>query len=246
MQKQQMKFKSSTSESGGVSRRELQMRNGDLLSGKEIDVLFKQLEKEFDNDIDTALWYENNYQLLVAVMLSAQMTDAGVNKVTDKLFQVLHQPQDAIQLGFEKLNQMIKSINYHNTKAKHIIQMSQQLCDKFNGEVPSNFDDLISLAGVGRKTANLVMSIAFKKPYIAVDTHVFRVSNRIGLTKATNVVDTELQLKQRVPLAKHREINNLLIPFGRTYCKAINPQCKICPMNGICRHKNNAKKTNKK
>ena len=211
-----------------------------LLSYKEIDVFFQKLEQEFDKDVDTALRYDNNYQLLVAIMLSAQMTDAGVNKVTDKLFSALHAPQDAIQLGFEKLNQMIKSINYHNTKAKNIIQMSQQLCDDFHGEVPSNFDDLILLAGVGRKTANLVMSIAFKKPYIAVDTHVFRVANRIGLTKATNVLDTELQLKQRVHQAKHREINNLLIPFGRKYCKALNPQCKVCPMRELCKYKNQA------
>ena len=211
--------------------------DGSLLSREEIDILFQQLEKEFDNDIDTALWYDNNYQLLVAVMLSAQMTDAGVNKVTDKLFQVVHTPQDTIKLGVEKLNQMIKSVNYHNTKAKHIVQMSQQLCDNFNSEVPNNFDDLVSLAGVGRKTANVVMSVAFKQPYIAVDTHVFRVSNRIGLTKATNVLNTELQLKKRVPQEKHREINSLLIPFGRKYCKAINPRCKTCPMQTFCRFK---------
>ena len=220
-----------------VLRGKLKSGDGDLLSSKEIDTLFQQLEKEFDSNIDTALWYSNNYQLLVAIMLSAQMTDAGVNKVTDKLFHFLHQPQDAIQLGFEKLNQMIKSINYHNTKARHIIQMSQQLCDDYNGEVPNDFDDLFSLAGVGRKTANLVMSIAFKQPYIAVDTHVFRVANRIGLTKATNVLDTELQLKQRVPQSKHREVNNLLIPFGRKYCKAINPRCKACPMRTFCKFK---------
>lgn len=211
--------------------------DSDLLSGKEIDALFQQLEKEFDSDIDTALWYSNNYQLLVAIMLSAQMTDAGVNKVTDNLFQILHKPQDAIRLGFETLNQMIKNINYHNTKAKHIIRMSRQLCDGFNGDVPDNFDDLVSLAGVGRKTANLIMSIAFKQPYIAVDTHVFRVANRIGLAKATNVLNTELQLKQRVPLSKHREVNNLLIPFGRKYCKAINPRCKACPMRTFCKFK---------
>ena len=205
-----------------------------MIPKSSIDDIFKILLLEFDNNIDTQLWYKNNYQLLVAIMLSAQATDKGVNKITDKLFLVLKKPKDAIQLGEQKINEYIKTINYHNTKSKHIVKMSKQLIDNFNGEVPNNFDDLISLAGVGRKTANLVLSIAFKQANIAVDTHVFRVSNRIGLTNAKNVLETEKQLSKIVPFKFHRQINNLLIPFGRKYCRAIGPKCQDCPIKKFC------------
>ena len=116
--------------------------------------------------------------------------------------------------------------------------MSKQLIDNFNGIVPNNFEDLISLSGVGRKTANLVLSIAFKKSKIAVDTHVFRVSNRLGLAKAKNTLKTEEQLTKNIPPALHRQVNNLLIPFGRKYCRAVNPKCECCPLKNFCRYKN--------
>ena len=204
---------------------------------KDINRIFKILANEFDSEIDTALFYKNNYQLLVAIILSAQMTDKGVNKITDKLFSVLSSPEDAIKLGKYKINQYIKTINYHNVKSKYIVEMSKQLIDNFNGIVPSKFEDLISLSGVGRKTANLVLSIAFKKSKIAVDTHVFRVSNRLGLAKAKNTLKTEEQLTKNIPPAFHRQINNLLIPFGRKYCRAINPKCEHCPLKKYCKYK---------
>ena len=130
---------------------------------KEIAKIFELLEPDYNTDIDTELWYENNYQLLVAIMLSAQATDKGVNKATDKLFKVLKTPKDALKLGEKKVNEYIKTINYHNTKAKHIIELSKKLVDEFDGKVPNKREDLIKLAGVGRKTANLVLSIAFKQ-----------------------------------------------------------------------------------
>ena len=205
------------------------------MSLAKIENIFSTLRSEFDDKIDTELKYQNHYQLLVAIMLSAQSTDKSVNNITKELFKVLRQPQDAISLGEAKINQYIRTINYHNTKAKHIVKMSQQLIDNFNAKVPKEFDDLLSLAGVGRKTANLIMSIAFKQSYIAVDTHVLRVSNRLGLVSATNAFTAELQLKKNVPFKYHRQINNLLIPFGRKYCKARKPNCAGCPLRHCCR-----------
>ena len=203
----------------------------------DIETIFHILSSEFDTNIDTELRYYNNYQLLVAIMLSAQATDNSVNKITDKLFLAIKTPEDAIKLGDKKINNYIKTINYHNTKSKNIVKMSRQLIDNFNSKVPDDFDDLISLSGVGRKTANLVLSIDFKQQKIAVDTHVFRVANRIGLANAKNVVKTEEQLQKNIPEVFHRQINNLLIPFGRKYCKAIKPRCKDCPIGDFCKKK---------
>ena len=205
------------------------------MSRAKIENIFSTLRSEFDDKIDTELGYQNHYQLLVAIMLSAQSTDKSVNNITKELFKILRQPQDAISLGEAKINQYIRTINYHNTKAKHIVKMSKQLIDNFKAKVPKEFDDLLSLAGVGRKTANLIMSIAFKQSYIAVDTHVLRVSNRLGFVSATNAFTAELQLKKNVPFKYHRQINNLLIPFGRKYCKARKPNCAECPLRHWCR-----------
>jgi len=219
-----------------------------MLSKKEILYIFNALSEEFNDNVDTELFYDNNYQLLVAIMLSAQATDKSVNNITDKLFKIIKTPQDTIKLGFSKLNEYIKTINYHNTKAQHILKASQQIIDNFNSKVPQDFNSLISLSGVGRKTANLMMSIAFKQPYIAVDTHVFRVANRIGMVDAKNVLQTELQLLKNVPVEKHRQINSLLIPFGRKYCKALNPKCHQCKFQKICKYylTNNQQIKNKK
>ncbi len=206
---------------------------------KNIDKIFKILLKEFDEQIKTDLKYNNKYQLLVAIMLSAQTTDRNVNNVVKQLFLVLTNPYDAIKLGEQKINEYIKTINYHNTKSKHILEMSKQLINKFNGKVPDNFNSLISLPGVGRKTANLILSLSFNKTKIAVDTHVFRVSNRIGLANAKNVIETERQLTKNVPISLHRQINNLLIPFGRKYCRAIKPKCDICPIKKLCNKNKN-------
>lgn len=206
---------------------------------ENISRIFKILKQEFDIEAKTELNYSNNYQLLISIVLSAQATDKTVNKVTKRLFTFLKSPQDAIDMGTIKLNNLIEKINYHNVKAKHIIEMSSQLIGRFHGDVPKTFNDLMSLSGVGRKTANLVLSIAFGQSTIAVDTHVFRVSNRLGLAKAKNVLDTEKQLAQNVPVEKHALINALLIPFGRKYCKAIKPNCAQCKIKRFCKSYNN-------
>ena len=212
-----------------------------MIIDESIDDIMQILHTRYGDLPVTELTYENNYQLLIAIMLSAQSTDKQVNKITPKLFSYIKYPQDAVNLGEEKINKIIKSVNYHNTKAKNIVLMSKKLMQEHNSIVPNSFDKLVSLNGVGRKTANLVLSIAFKQNRIAVDTHVHRVANRIGMAHANTPKDTELQLTKNVPVKYHRAINSLLIPFGREFCGARKMQCKQCPIVQFCSYKNKAK-----
>jgi endonuclease-3 len=185
-------------------------------------------------DAHCALNFENNYQLLVAVVLSAQATDNSVNKVTPKLFKKAPTPEAMLKLGQEKLEKHIRSIGLYRSKAKHIMELSRQLIENFNGEVPGNLDDLITLSGVGRKTANVMLSTAFGQQAIAVDTHVFRLANRTGLAGADNVIDTELQLQKAIPYDSWTKMHHALIWHGRLVCKARNPECEICCINTSC------------
>ena len=203
-----------------------------------IDDILNTLMERYGKDIKTELNYDNNYQLLIAIMLSAQTTDKQVNKTTKELFDKIHQPSDAIKLGIVGINMMIKNINYHNNKAKHIYQMSRQIIDNFNNVIPDDFQKLISLSGVGRKTANVFLSIAFNKNTIGVDTHVFRVSNRLLGIDAKNPFETEKILSKIISNDKYRYINNLFIPFGREYCKAKKPLCLKCPLSRKCKKYN--------
>ena len=203
-----------------------------------IDDVFHTLIERYGKDIKTELNYENNYQLLIAIMLSAQTTDQQVNKITGELFDKIHQPIDAIKLGIDGINMMIKNINYHNNKAKYIYQMSRQIIDNFNNVIPDDFQKLILLSGVGRKTANVFLSIAFNKNTIGVDTHVFRVSNRLLGINAKNPFETEKILSKIISTDKYSYINNLFIPFGREYCKAKKPLCFKCPLSEKCKKYN--------
>ena len=208
---------------------------------KNINKLFEVLEHDYDATMDTELQFENKYQLLVAIMLSAQSTDKQVNKITKELFRQLKQPRDAVRLGFDGVNKLIASVNYHNSKARHIVEMSKTLIDDFGSEVPGTMEELLRLSGVGRKTANLVLSIAYKQDAIAVDTHVFRMANRLGLTRAKNPVESEMQLKSAIPAGKQRLINTLLIQHGRAVCNARNPKCESCKFKGFCEFYKNKK-----
>ena len=210
-----------------------------LLNKKEIKDVFNILDKYYKNSADTELKYINPYTLLVAVVLSAQATDKGVNKATKDLFNFIDTPEKMVKLGENNLKEYIKSINYCNVKAKHIISLSKKLIENFNSKVPNNIKDLISLDGVGRKTANIILNTVFGITSIAVDTHVFRVSNRLGLVKADNVLDTEKQLERRVPQNTKKSINKFLVLFGRYVCKAKNPLCNECPLNRICKNRHN-------
>lgn len=184
-----------------------------------------------------ALKFNSPYELLVAVMLSAQCTDERVNKVTEKLFVKYNTPEKMVQLSGDELIKYIFSCGLYKTKAQHILSASKDIIEKFNGQVPEDFESLQSLAGVGRKTANVVYSVAFNKPAIAVDTHVFRVSNRIGLVKACNPLKTEEGLKKILDKKDWSRTHHYLIYLGRSYCKAGKADCLSCPINSLCEKK---------
>jgi len=178
--------------------------------------------------------FGNTFQLLVATMLSAQSTDKKVNEITSELFKQYKTPEDFISMTQAELEERIKKIGLYRNKAKNILEMCRILLTKFNGEVPGNMDDLISLPGVGRKTANVVLSNGFGIPAIAVDTHVFRVSNRIGLANSKSVDETENQLMSVLPRDKWSLAHHLLIWHGRRICEARKPKCSICPIAFTC------------
>jgi len=183
----------------------------------------------------TELVYSNNYTLLVAVMLSAQATDISVNKATQNLFQIVDNPQKMLEIGEEQLKKYISTIGLFNGKASNIIKMSKILIEKFNGQVPKNFEQLNSLPGVGRKTANVVLNCAFGIPTIAVDTHVFRVANRLGLANENNEEKTEKALLKIIPKNFLPHAHHWLILHGRYICKARKPDCQNCQIAKFCK-----------
>jgi endonuclease-3 len=199
-----------------------------------VEKIFRALTASYGKTSLTELTHSNPYTLLVAVVLSAQATDAGVNRATANLFKVVKSPEDMVKLGFEKLNGYIGTINYHNSKARHIIALSEKLIRNFNSTVPNNMKDLISLDGTGRKTANIILNVVFGIPTIAVDTHVFRTSNRLALIRADNVLEAERQLLAIVPRKYIRQANNVLVLFGRYVCRALKPKCDECILREYC------------
>lgn len=186
---------------------------------------------------ETELRFKSPYTLLVAVVLSAQATDVGVNKATGPLFKVADSPKKMIALGEAKLRDYIKTIGLFNTKAKNVIGLSHKLIDEFGSRVPKDRTALESLPGVGRKTANVVLNVAFGEPTIAVDTHIFRVSNRTGLAPGKTPLDVEKGLEKRTPDEWKRHAHHWLILHGRYVCKARKPMCWECQVNALCRYK---------
>ena len=185
-------------------------------------------------DVKPQLKFNSPFELLVAVILSAQCTDKRVNEVTQILFSIANTPQKILALGIEKLAEIIKPCGLFHSKAKHIAGASKILIDEYGGEVPSDFDELVKLPGVGRKTANVVTSIAFNKPAIAVDTHVFRVANRTKIAEGKTPLEVELGLQKIIPREKWSAAHHWLIYHGRIICKARNPECDICALGFIC------------
>ena len=185
---------------------------------------------------ETELNYKTNFELLVAVVLSAQATDVSVNIATDKLFKVANKPQALIDLGVEKLKGYIKNIGLYNTKAHNVIKLSQQLIDRHEGQVPDDRVSLEALPGVGRKTANVVLNTAFGQPTIAVDTHIFRVSNRTRIAPGKNVIEVEKKLNKFVADEFKLNAHHWLILHGRYTCKARNPLCAQCAINTLCEY----------
>ncbi|MBU5591372.1 endonuclease III [Clostridium sp. MSJ-4] len=187
-------------------------------------------------DAKCELDYGTPFQLLVATILSAQTTDKKVNQVTDQLFKEYPTVDDFLKLSQEELEQKIKIIGLYRNKAKNILTMCRQLKENFNGEVPNTMEDIISLRGAGRKTANVVLSNAFGVPAIAVDTHVFRVANRIGLAHAEDVLKTEKQLQEAIPKDLWSLAHHLIIFHGRRCCFARKPECERCVINVYCHY----------
>lgn len=185
----------------------------------------------------TELNYSNPFELLIAVILSAQATDKGVNKATDKLFPVANTPQAILDLGVDGLKEYIKTIGLFNSKAENIIKTCRDLIEKHNGKVPEDRDALEALAGVGRKTANVVMNTAFGHPTIAVDTHIFRVSNRTNFAPGKNVVQVEEKLLKVVPDEFKVDVHHWLILHGRYTCIARKPRCGSCIIEDLCEFK---------
>ncbi len=180
------------------------------------------------------LEYKTPFELLVAVILSAQCTDRRVNQVTEELFKTHNKPEDFVNMNQAELEEKIRSCGFYHNKARSIISVSRDIMDRFGGVVPSNFEDLTTLAGVGRKTANVVMAVAFGGDNLAVDTHVLRVSNRLGLVK-TDVPDKcELALCKIFPKNKWTRLHYQMVLFGRYTCKAMKPDCKNCVFNRQC------------
>lgn len=189
-----------------------------------------------------ALNFNTPYELLIAVILSAQCTDERVNKITAELFKEYNTAEKMLTLSQEELEKYIFSCGLYKSKAEHILSASKDIMEKFGGQVPDNLEDLRSLAGVGRKTANVVYSVAFNGAAIAVDTHVFRVSNRIGLVSADNVLNTEKGLMKILNKSDWSRAHHYIIYLGRSFCKAQKPDCLNCPINDLCKKKIKNKK----
>ena len=204
-----------------------------MLSRPKVKKVIDALIAEYP-DAGCALDYGTKYQLLVSVMLSAQTTDASVNKVTPTLFAKAPDAASMVKLSEEELQDIIRSIGLYKNKAKNLLAMSRRLLAEFGGEVPGDRASLESLPGVGRKTANVVLAEGFGEQQIAVDTHVFRLANRIGLTAAKNVSETESGLQKAIPEAQWTLMHHCLIFHGRRCCHARSPECGRCPVNTVC------------
>ena len=188
-------------------------------------------------DAETELVYSNPYQLLVAVILSAQCTDKRINQITPRFFERFPDVYSLSEAGQEEIFDLIRSVSYPNNKAKHLAGMARMVVNNFMGEVPSNTEDLQKLPGVGRKTANVILSVVYNAPAMAVDTHVFRVANRIGLTKnATTPLAVEKQLVKNLPQDLIYIAHHWLILHGRYICVARTPKCQICPLTHLCQY----------
>lgn len=186
----------------------------------------------------TELKFTNAFELLISVILSAQATDVSVNKATDKLYKVANTPQQIFDLGLEGLKHYIKTIGLYNSKAKNIISTCEIIIHRFHGKVPDNREDLESLPGVGRKTANVVLNTAFGHHSIAVDTHIFRVSNRTGLAPGKNPLEVEKKLIKVVPKIFQKDAHHWLILHGRYVCTARKPKCPVCIIRDLCEYPN--------
>ena len=208
-----------------------------MLEKDKIKEVLDRLEETYP-DAECALHHQNVFQLIVAVALSAQTTDKSVNVVTPALFEKYPDADALAAADVEEVSEYIKRIGMYKTKAKNIVGMAQKLVSDYGGQVPEDYDALVSLPGVGRKTANVVLSVGFGHQRIAVDTHVFRVANRIGLVHEKDVLKTEISLMERIPEERLSRTHHSLIFHGRQCCDARKPKCDDCPINTLCEYIN--------
>jgi endonuclease-3 len=207
-----------------------------LLDKNKAFELITLLNKSIKNP-QTSLKFRNRFTLLTSVLLSAQCTDVNVNNVTKNIYKKYYTPKHFADLGINKIRNLIKSIGLFNNNAKNLYFLYKILLEKYQSKVPNKFEELIVLPGVGRKTANVVLNTAFNKPTIAVDTHVFRVGNRTGLSNGKNPEQVENQLLKILPIKHIKKAHNLILLHGRYVCKSRNPLCKNCVINKICLYK---------
>ncbi|MDQ0337611.1 endonuclease-3 [Caldalkalibacillus uzonensis] len=206
-----------------------------MLTKKQVRHVLDTIAEMFP-DAHCELNHSNPFELTIAVMLSAQCTDQMVNKVTKDLFKKYRTPEDYVRVPLEELEQDIRQIGLYRNKAKNIKKMCQILIEKYNGEIPRSHEELMQLPGIGRKTANVIMSTAFGYPAIAVDTHVERVTKRLGICRwKDSPLQVEKTLMKKVPKEEWAITHHRLIFFGRYHCKAQNPQCEVCPLFDMCR-----------
>lgn len=206
-----------------------------MLTKKQWEHCLEEMDKMFPN-AHCELVHDNPFELTIATLLSAQCTDALVNRVTKSLFQKYKTPEDYLAVPLEELQNDIRSIGLYRNKAKNIQSLCQKLLTEFNGEIPQSREQLVTLPGVGRKTANVVLSVAFGIPALAVDTHVERVTKRLGLCRLKDsVLEVEETVMKKTPMENWSKTHHQLIFFGRYHCKAQNPQCHICPLLDLCR-----------
>lgn len=206
-----------------------------LLSQSEMSEVFSRWKKQNPKPA-SELDYVNPFTLLVAVVLSAQATDKSVNKATEPLFKIADTPQKMLALGEEKLISYIRTIGLYKNKAKHVIALSQKLISDFGGQVPDNREALMTLPGVGRKTANVVLNVIFKQPTMPVDTHLFRIAPKIGLAQGTTPEQVEQSLLSRIPSEFLHDAHHWILLHGRYVCTARNPKCAECIINDLCKH----------
>ncbi|RMF14265.1 MAG: endonuclease III [Alphaproteobacteria bacterium] len=200
---------------------------------ERVEEIFHRFE-EHNPHPTTELHYTNPYTLLVAVVLSAQSTDKGVNKATEKLFRVADTPEKMVALGIDGIKRYINTIGLYNSKAKHVYELSKILIDRYGGKVPADREALMALPGVGRKTANVVLNVAFHQPTIPVDTHVFRVARRLGLAHGNTPLKVEQELEHVIPDRYRDRAHHWLILHGRYVCKARKPACDRCFLIDLC------------
>jgi endonuclease III len=206
-----------------------------LLSENEICTVFDRFKKQNPDPVSELVW-KNAYTLLVSVVLSAQTTDKSVNRATEPLYKIADTPEKMVTLGQQKLEEYIRAIGLYHTKAAHVIELSRMLISDFGSEVPHTREELMTLPGVGRKTANVVLNVVFHQPTMPVDTHLLRICPKIGLAEGTTPAEVEKSLVSRIPSEYMQNAHHWLILHGRYVCTARNPHCDTCLINDICKH----------